>query len=95
MKVDTRQFDKLMDKLELIPDNTVKDAGKFFKAKTPIDTGNARRNTRTNVNSKTITGNYGYAAKLDDGWSKQAPKGMSEPTIDHIEKLINQQVGKL
>jgi hypothetical protein len=33
-----------------------------------------------------IQANYDYAGALDDGKSRQAPKGMSEPTIEQMEK---------
>lgn len=95
MKIDTRQFDKLVDQMQKIAPTTVKKAGKFFKTKTPVDTGNARRRTRTDVGNRTIKADYGYAGRLDEGWSKQAPAGMSDPTVKYIEDLISEQVGKL
>jgi len=68
--------------------------------------GNAKKNTKRKGNS--VVGDYPYAGVLDDGlfprnptggydkttggYSKQAPKGMAEPTIDHIKKLFNKYV---
>jgi hypothetical protein len=35
-----------------------------------------------------ITPRYPYAQRLDEGWSRQAPKGMSEPTFNYIKKIV-------
>jgi hypothetical protein len=51
---------------------------------TPIQTGNARRKTRLNKN--TIEAAYPYAQRLDEGYSKQARQGMSEPVRRFIER---------
>jgi len=32
---------------------------------------------------------------LDDGWSKQAPKGFTAPTEDFIEDEVARQVGRI
>lgn len=58
----------------------------FFKRKTPIKSGNARN--RTVLNDNTIQANYAYARRLDEGASKQAPDGMTQPTIEHIRNYI-------
>lgn len=65
----------------------------FFVKQTPIDTGNARKNTR--LNDTTIEANYNYASALDKGWSKQAPDGMSQPTIDNMEKYLDEEIKKI
>ena len=94
IKVDLTQFNQLMQEVELAPRDIVDDAYIFFKDQTPIDRGNARRNTRKT--KTTIVGDYPYAARLDEGWSKQAPKGMTEPTVEYIEKdLIPKITGRL
>ena len=56
---------------------------------TPIDTGNARRKTKLNQN--TIEAQYPYAQRLDQGYSKQAPNGMSEP----VQKFIEREMKKI
>jgi hypothetical protein len=56
---------------------------------TPIDRGNARRQTR--LQGSTIQAQYPYAQRLDQGWSKQAPRGMSEP----VKKFVEQQMRKI
>lgn len=64
--------------------------------------GNARRNTKRKGNS--VIGDYGYAGVLDDGlfpkspkggfgkttggYSTQAPKGMATPTLNYVEKQL-------
>jgi hypothetical protein len=53
---------------------------------TPIKTGNARRKTR--LNRMTIQAQYPYAERLNEGASKQAPDGMSEPVKQYIETEI-------
>jgi hypothetical protein len=93
MRVDTKQFDKLTKQLDKLAPESVKKAGAYFKRITPKDTGNARNKTKTK--GTTIEANYGYAGRLDEGWSRQAPDGMSDPTIAQLTKIINQQVGKL
>lgn len=49
-----------------------------FVRQTPIRSGNARRQTR--LVGDTISADYPYASRLENGWSRQAPTGMSEPT---------------
>lgn len=44
---------------------------------TPIRSGNARR--RTTLENQMIQADYAYAQRLDQGWSRQAPRGMTEP----------------
>jgi len=95
MRIDTRQFDKLMKEMKTLPEEAIKEAVVFFKRSTPIDTGNARRNTKTNVKNKTISGDYAYAGRLDNGWSKQAPQGMSDPTSDELTNIVNKLVNNL
>ena len=85
MRVDTKQFDLLTKQLEQL--------APYFKRITPIDTGNARNKTTTK--KQTIEANYGYAGALDEGKSRQAPDGMSNPTIVQLTKIINDKVGKL
>lgn len=77
------------------------EAYQFFRNITPVDTGNARRNTT--YNNRTITANYNYAQVLDKGrhmtnsgmrGSNQAPKGMSKPTQDYIRRRIREITGR-
>jgi hypothetical protein len=53
--------------------------------------GNARRKTILRGNE--IQANYPYAQRLEEGWSTQAPDGMTEPTIEEIRKYVKQKLG--
>ena len=65
----------------------------YFRGITPIDTGNARRSTQ--LKGKTIEANYAYAGVLNQGYSKQAPQGMTEPTKKFVSKRVKQiEAGK-
>lgn len=69
------------------------DAEAKFKSLTPVDTGNARRNTRLSGN-QTIEANYQYAVPLDNGHSKQAPNGMTKPFEQWVRMKSKQIFGK-
>lgn len=65
----------------------------FFRDITPIDTGNARKNTT--LRGDTIRAAYAYAGRLDRGWSKQfGGRGMSRPTIEFLRKLVRKILGR-
>jgi hypothetical protein len=80
---------KLEQKLQRLP----AEAFKFWVAETPIKSGNARRKTSL-VNKKTIWAKYPYAKRLNEGWSKQAPEGMVEPTTRFIIRKLRQILRK-
>lgn len=84
----TKSLVDLEKRLQTIPD----EAFNYFVSITPKDQGNARRSTQLKGN--TIHANYAYAQRLDEGYSKQAPKGMSEPTAKFIEKITKQKMRK-
>jgi hypothetical protein len=67
-------------------------AHRFFVNATPIDTGNARR--KTSLKGNVISANYSYAQRLNRGWSKQAPNGMVQPTINFIRRIVKRILGK-
>lgn len=77
-----------MKAVKNIADDLPTEAYKHFVAETPIKTGNARR--RTKLDNNRIVADYPYSQRLDEGSSKQAPKGMVEPT----EKWIQQEVDR-
>lgn len=95
MKIDTRDFDNLIKEMEKIPAQAVQEAGVYFKNVTPVRTGNARNRTKTNIGAKAIEANYGYAGRLDEGYSRQAPQGMSDPTIARLDKIVDEMVRRL
>ena len=67
-------------------------ATEYFKSVTPIRSGNARRNTKQYKEG--INADYPYAKRLDNGWSRQAPRGMSEPTLKYIKKQVRSIFGR-
>lgn len=69
-----------------------KQAYPYFRDITPIKSGNARRNTR--LRNDEIQADYPYAQRLDEGSSRQAPQGMTEPTVKYIQGWIRRQGGK-
>jgi hypothetical protein len=78
--------------LNTVNDQKITDvAYKAFVKNTPVRSGNARRNTRKSGNA--IDANYAYAQRLEEGWSKQAPKGMTEPTIEEVRDYVYRTLG--
>jgi len=76
---------KLRD-LEKKIDRLIDDTADKFTQVTPIRTGNARSKTKRKGNR--IEANYHYATKLNEGYSRQAPKGMTEPTIEFLKEQV-------
>jgi hypothetical protein len=90
--IDNKGTVEHLGNLSKIPKTLIKEAGDYFRDVTPIKTGNARNNTYLGGN--VIRAAYPYAGKLDDGYSRQAPKGMVEPTIAFIDKRLKTLVEK-
>ena len=67
-------------------------AHRRFKSVTPKRTGNAKRRTR--LQNDIIKADYPYATRLDNGYSRQARDGMSEPTIKYIQELVKRIIGR-
>lgn len=89
MKIDIKDkisvdINKKISQLRQVPNR----AFNFFVRQTPIRTGNARNHTR--LNRDTIIANYPYAQRLDTGYSRQAPDGMSRPTEVYVQKIVDQ-----
>jgi hypothetical protein len=82
----TSSAGKISARFEKLPS----EAYEYWKSITPIKTGNARRRTR--LQGRKIKANYQYAVPLDEGKSKQAPKGMSEPTDRYIKQRIARHI---
>jgi hypothetical protein len=70
-----------------------KDAQGKYISLTPVKTGNARRNTRLK-NNNTIEAHYAYAERLDNGWSRQAPQGMTKPFEVWVRAKMKRIFGK-
>ena len=64
------------------------DAFDVFYKNTPRRSGNARSKTR--LAGSEIIANYPYAERLDDGYSRQSPDGMTKPTEEFIERRTRQ-----
>lgn len=71
---------------ELSQETITNEAYDHFVSITPVDKGNARRNTKKHNGE--IHADYKYAKRLDTGWSDQAPDGMTGPTIKYIQEYI-------
>lgn len=87
-------FNLRIDKIKGILDQNkmASEAYKVFLRNTPIRTGNARSNTALDQNE--IVADYPYAVRLDNGWSKQSPNGMTQPTVKFLQDYIKKNLGK-
>ena len=79
----TGDITKLKRELAAVPKAAVNEYQKL----TPIKSGNARK--RTTLKGNSIQANYPYAQRLDEGWSKQAPKGMTKPWELWLQKYLD------
>jgi hypothetical protein len=65
-------------------------ADKFISL-TPRKSGRARNNTR--LSGDVVDANYAYAVPLNKGASRQAPEGMTAPTIKYIRQVVGDILG--
>ena len=94
MPVNTTQFTKMVGLAKSQIDQIQTQAFEYFRDHTPIRSGNARR--KTSLKGDEIRAEYPYAGRLDEGYSSQAPAGMTDPTVKYIEKtLVPQAVGRI
>ena len=84
----TPSLNKIQRELKKVP----AEAYKYWESQTPVRSGNARRST--SLQGDTINAKYPYAARLNEGYSKQAPQGMSEPTDRFVAALIKRIMRK-
>lgn len=91
IEMDLKEVAKLLNEAEQVPKKLIEDTYRYFVQTTPIRTGNARQNT--DLIDMTIVADYAYAERLDTGYSKQAPKGMTEPTTKYMEQRLEQLAG--
>lgn len=89
-KINDSKFGRKVKKLSGVPDALTDEAYKYFKKTTPVRSGNARRNTKQRGSA--IIADYPYAQRLDEGYSRQAPRGMTRPTLRFIEKKMTQLI---
>lgn len=89
-RINDLEVKAMFEQLNQLPDELVKDAYQVFRKNTPVDKGNARRNTI--LRRTTIEADYNYAQPLDEGHSKQSPQGMTKPTIEFLESELEKKV---
>jgi hypothetical protein len=80
-------IDKKVRRLRVVPQQF---ADKF-KSLTPKKSGRARNNTR--LSGDTVNADYAYAGPLNRGSSRQAPEGMTNPTIKYIRQVVAKLLG--
>lgn len=83
------ELKKALQALETLPSQSAIE----LKRTTPIKTGNAK--SKTNLKGKnSIIADYPYADRLDKGYSKQAPNGMTKPFDTWIRNKVSNIFGK-
>lgn len=90
IKFDTSDFDDMVKELRNIGSDSMKRLYPFYRDKTPIRSGNAR--SKTKLRSEEIRSKYPYAGRLDEGWSDQAPKGFTAPSIEELDSIIDKTI---
>tara|TARA_R110002050_G_scaffold66093_3_gene142667 strand:- start:47 stop:340 length:294 start_codon:yes stop_codon:yes gene_type:complete len=93
IKVDDSELKALFNDLRDMPELVMKETFPYYKSQTPIRSGNARNKTKRK--GLTIKSDYGYAGPLDDGWSKQSPKGFTDPSIDKLEGFVENYIKRV
>ena len=93
IKINTKVFDKRMKELAGLPSYLVDEALDITKENTPVASGNARNKTIKKGNK--IVSNYAYAGRLNEGYSKQAPKGFTKPTIEQLDDQAEKYIRKI
>lgn len=85
--MDLKKLNRLIATVEENAKKLPGEAHEFFVDVTPIRTGNAKRSTK--LKNDAINADYHYAGRLQEGRSRQAPDGMTEPTLDFIRKQVS------
>ena len=93
MKLNTSDLKRLEKEIEDAISSSMSDTYKYYRKETPVRSGNARNKTKYTASSDKfkISSNYDYADRLDKGWSKQSPKGFTDPSFDYLEKQITRR----
>jgi hypothetical protein len=89
----TASLDRITRELETIGPGAFKE----WVDNTPVRSGRARRSTQkvqTGPHRTQINANYPYAVPLDKGRSRQAPQGMSKPTLAWIRRQLKRIIRK-
>jgi hypothetical protein len=91
--VNDKLFKRRMKKLSALPAHLLDEALTLVKEYTPVQSGYARSQVVKQGDS--IVADYPYAARLDQGYSKQAPEGFTKPTIEQLQKDTNKYIRKV
>jgi len=83
-----------LKKIQQDLNNLPSEVHKFFVSVTPKRTGNARSKTKLTNSNRKIQAQYPYAGRLDRGYSRQAPDGMSKPSKEFMRQRIKQILRK-
>ena len=68
----------------------------LVKDKTPVKTGRARKGWRIKKQkqfSYRVSNRVPYIGRLDDGYSKQAPRGMTQPAAGEVLRTSRRRLG--
>ena len=91
VRVDLTQFNRQISQALNALDDLPEFAEKTMQSKTPVRTGNARRNT--NLQGNTVVADYPYAQRLEDNYSTQTRgQGIIEPTLQAIQREVDRRL---
>ena len=90
LKLNTQDVKRLAKDIDNAIDDSMDDTFSTYRKNTPKRNGYARRNTKLTKRNETfsIKSNYDYAGRLDEGWSKQAPRGFTSPSFKFLKKRL-------
>ena len=95
IRIRTGNLNRFFGRLKDLPERVMKRAEPVMQQKTPKKSGNARSKTKLQPGNKSIKAGYPYAKRLNEGWSRQAPNGFTDPTIKYIKDAVRDELGKL
>lgn len=92
IQVDASDVKNMLNSIMRDVADSWKDTHKHFREITPQRSGNAKR--KTLHTSDKIRADYGYAGRLDEGYSRQAPSGMTGPSTNYFDREVDSIVRK-
>lgn len=97
LKLNKQDLKRLYEEIDRSIEDAMHFTYTYFKRITPKRSGNARRNTieKTRGSDYKIIGDYPYSERLDNGWSKQAKRGMTKPSLKYLEKSLKKHFKKI
>ena len=95
IKVSRRDLGLLQKDINKAVSDSMNSTYRYFRRITPKRSGNARSNTDYDQRNLEIIADYPYAARLDEGWSKQAPRGMTEPSFKHLQSQLDKEFRRI